>query len=162
MFQTYTVSSTGFVNYFPSAERSAEEVKNAIKKFGSDIVIINGSDNWNSPRIFRIEPMLTTFGIKILGEYHDGISGILCSGAVIKRADFEKFQRMFNRKKWSWYKLFPGHLYSESIKCYFPENEAWSIFFKLEIKENFELHKEEIHCPINNFKFQKKTFKWFK
>lgn len=44
-----------FVNYTLSKERTEEKVKEAIQKYGNDIVIINGENNFNACPISKIE-----------------------------------------------------------------------------------------------------------
>lgn len=56
--QDFTVSSTGFVNYFPSSERTAQKVAVAYEKHGDDIAIVDGEDDWNANRIFNVDFIL--------------------------------------------------------------------------------------------------------
>ena len=59
-----TISSTGFVNYLPSKERTDRKVKEVFDKHGDGVVIINGTDNWNGCKLFRIGFMLELFKIQ--------------------------------------------------------------------------------------------------
>ena len=90
MPQDFTVSSTGFVNYFPSAERTARNVKLAYEQHGDSIAIIDGDDDWYADPIFHVSRILNDAGIKSLGSFHTGISGISNSGAVIAAKDLPK------------------------------------------------------------------------
>ena len=87
----FTISSSGFINYIPSAERTKRQIENAYKQFGEDIAIIDGDDDWYADEIFKVSLLLQKAGIEKLGDFHIGISGISKSGAVIKAEDLQKF-----------------------------------------------------------------------
>lgn len=161
-----SVSTTGFVNYFPSAERTQRKIDEAFQKYGDDIAIIDGEDNWYAPRILHISHLLNKFNIPQIAEFHTGISGIATSGAVIKKSDLQKFIKMFNKSKWNIYREHPTN-YGGDVKIYDNENKCWRIFFSLRLKDNFitdqhgrKTKRSEIHNPINNFKVKKKTYMW--
>ena len=48
------ISSTGFVNYFPSSERTQRAIEEAFRKFGNDIAIIDGEDDWYASNVFKV------------------------------------------------------------------------------------------------------------
>ena len=131
-----TVGTTGFINYFTSSERTSMKVKNAVDKYGTDIVIINGEDDWNCSKAFCIEYLFDRFGIEKLDKFHDGISGITTSGAVIKKTDLPTFIAKYNKIK---YELMRAHVGSHigwrgdgQIKTFDVEH-GWRIFFWAEI-----------------------------
>jgi len=165
MMNECTVSSTGFVNYFPSSERTQRAVDEAFRKYGSNIAIIDGEDDWNASKVFRIHYLLDKFNIKTLGDFHTGISGISVSGAVINKSDLPKFIKMFNKEKWKTYREFPGTL--GSIRIYDTDIQDFITFFKLETRDNIitdlykrKTYRTEVHNPINNFKMKKHTYMW--
>ena len=86
-----TVSSTGFVNYFVSSERTARQINAAFAKYGNDIVIVNGDDDWFANDVFKVDVLLEKANLEKLGYFHDGISGLSHSGAIIKKDDINKF-----------------------------------------------------------------------
>lgn len=125
-----------WVNYFPSAERTANNVKNAFVTHGEDIAIIDGEDNWNASQIFHIGFLLDQFNIKPLDDFHTGISGITKSGKVIKQSDLTEFIRKFNQKK---YKLIeenpPRDAFGQpKIRIYNTETKTFDCFFSIEYK----------------------------
>lgn len=159
-----------FVNYTPSKERTDHNTNEAIMKYGKDIVIINGEDDWNACKIFHIGFLLNKFGIEKVGNFHDGISGISHSGCVIKKADFDKFIEKFNKRKWALRRaLGPGQMaITESIKIFDPETNEWVKFFEIkygdteykELSPGRFLCRNVATCTINNFKECKKDVSW--
>lgn len=159
-----------FVNYAISKERTDDKVKEAIMKYGKDIVIINGEDDWNACKIFHIGFLLNKFGIKKLGDFHDGISGISNSGCVIKKTDLAKFIENFNKRKWTLRKEFgPGQMFgAERIKIFDPEVNEWNKFFEIkygdteynELSPGHFLCRHVATCTIDNFKDCKKDVSW--
>ena len=147
-----TVSSTGFVNYFPSSERTRRAIDEAFEKYGNNIAIIDGEDDWYASKVFRILYLLKKFNITKLADFHTGISGISVSGAVINKSDLPKFIKMFNKEKWKIHREFPGTL--GSIRIYDTDIQDFRTFFKLETRDT------EVHNPINNFKMKKHTYMW--
>ena len=160
------ISSTGFVNYFPSSERTQRAIEEAFRKFGNDIAIIDGEDDWYASKVFKVFYLLAKrFKIKIIGTFHTGISGMSYSGAVIAKTDLPKFIKMFNKEKWKIYREFPGTL--GSIRIYDENEKVLKTFFSLESRKNTitdlykrKIERTEIHNPINNFKMKKHTYMW--
>ena len=151
--QDFTISSTGFVNYFPSTERTERAVKAAYEKFGDNIVIIDGDDDWNASKIFRPVSLCNEWKILILDYFHSGISGISKSGVIISKYDFEKFIKKFNEKKYRYLSLFPHKSFGkENIKIYNNEKKGWEIFFEMDF--NYGIKKALV--KIINFKRLKK------
>lgn len=161
-----TISSTGFINYFPSAERTQRAIDAAYAKYGSEIAIIDGDDDWNASNCFHISYLLNKFKIQKLGSFHTGISGITTSGAVIAKKDLPTFIKKFNKYKWSIYRESSHKGWStDAISIYNAENKVWMKFFELQFKENeiTDLYKRktkriEVHNTINNFKIKKNTY----
>lgn len=160
----YTVSSTGFINYFPSTERTNAAIEAAYRNHGKDIAIIDGEDNWYASSIFHIDYLLQKFNIKKLADFHTGISGITKSGVVIAKRDLPKFIKAFNKSKWELYHNSPGTMGGD-ISIYDNENKVWKIFFSLRLETNTitDLYKrkttrKEVHNLVNNFKIKKRTF----
>jgi len=91
-----TVSSTGWVNYFPSDERTARQIEAAYGQLGDDIVLLDGEDDWYAPAIFHVTNDCDAAGIEVIGRIHTGISGISQTGAVIKKEDLPKFIQYCN------------------------------------------------------------------
>lgn len=159
-----------FVNYLPSKERTDHNTNEAIMKYGKDIVIINGEDDWNACKIFHIGFILSKFGIEKVGDFHDGISGITTSGCVIKKADYAKFIKKFNRMKWVYRRFFgPGQMaIIERITIFDPDVNKWIKFFEMrygdtEYKEESPgcfICRRVATCTINNFKNCKKDVSW--
>ena len=159
-----------FVNYTPSKERTDYNTNKAIMKYGKDIVIINGEDDWNACKIFNIHFLLNKFGIEKLGNFHDGISGISNSGCVIKKSDLAKFIENFNKRKWTLRRAEgPGQMsFIEQIKIFDPEVNEWKVFF--EIKYGDTEYKKWIPgrficrhvatCTVNNFQNCEKDVSW--
>ena len=152
----FTISSTGFVNYFPSAERTQRKLDEAFEKHGKDIAIINGEDDWHASNVFHISFLLDKFKIEKIDNFHTGISGISHSGAIIAKSDLSKFIKMFNRMKWKIYRE-NRKANLGSIRIYDNDERVWRTFFSLEWRMN---DRHEIHNPVNNFKVKKKTFMW--
>jgi hypothetical protein len=159
-----------FVNHTPSKERTDYNTNAAIMKYGKDIVIINGEDDWNACKIFHIGFLLSKFGIEKVGDFHDGISGITTSGCVIKKADYTKFIEKFNKRKWALRRAFgPGQMaLNERIKIFDPETNEWVKFFEMkygdtvykELSPGRFLCRRVATCTINNFKDCKKDMSW--
>lgn len=129
-----TIGTTGFVNYFSSNERTQRKIKEAIEKHGSDITIINGEDDWNCSNAFHIGYLLNRFGIVPLDKFHDGISGITCSGAVIRKSDLQTFISKYNKIKYDLMRSDISHPYSRGdgeIKIFI--DGQFKTFFKAEI-----------------------------
>ena len=165
-------SNMSFVNYIPSEERTDNNINEAIMKYGKDIVIINGEDNWNASKIFHIDFLLEKFGIEKIGDFHDGISGISKSGCVIKKTDFNKFIEMFNKRKWELLRSFgTGQMsFTERIKIFNPEVNEWKVFFEMSYgdtqyekeKHNGFYHcRKQVTCTINNFKKTEKDMSYY-
>jgi hypothetical protein len=161
-----------FVNYLPSKERTDHNTNEAIMKYGKDVVIINGEDDWNACKIFHIGFLLSKFGIEKVGDFHDGISGITTSGCVIKKADYAKFIKKFNKMKWVFRRFFgPGQMaIIERIKIFDPEVNEWKVFFEMRYgdtqyekeKNNGLYHcKKQATCTVNNFKSCKRDRSWY-
>jgi len=125
MERDFTIGSTGFVNYFPSSERTARVVKAAYDKYGEDIALIDGDDDWYADQIFHVTTVLKNAGIKAIGSFHTGISGISESGAVIKKADLQKFIS-FIEKNGPYYEE-PKSGVRSSLKYYDKEAEKWVV-----------------------------------
>jgi hypothetical protein len=164
-----TISSHGFVNYFPSSERTQRETEATIKKYGTDVVIINGEDDWNASIIFKIGSLLEKFKINSIGTFHDGISGITNSGRVIAKADLPNFIKKYNKYKWQLWRANPGQMcLTNKIKIFDPAVGHWQKFFeltfgdtvvhaKLKLDDKDVYHcKREAFCTFNNFKPSKK------
>ena len=157
-----------FVNYTPSKERTEEKVKEAIQKYGNDIVIINGEDNFNACKLFRIEFILNKFKIKKIGDFHDQVSGISNSGCIIKKEDLDIFIKKFNKRKWTIRKIYGcGQMFNaERIKFFDPAINEWKTFFEIKYGDTqyekepskYGLYhcKREAICTVNNFKPCKK------
>lgn len=144
-----TVSSTGFVNYFPSSERTDRKVKEAYQKYGEYIAIIDGDDDWYASHLFRPGILCEDWKIPVLGKFHTGISGISNSGVVISKKDLESFINKFNRNKYSILRDFPHKgLSFDSIKIYDKEKNGWMTFFEM----NFDFERNEAIVKISNFK----------
>jgi hypothetical protein len=88
--QDFTVGSTGFVNYFPSSERTARNIREAYEKHGDDIIILDGEDDWYADPIFNVSGILKDIGVCALDDFHIGISGMSKSGKVLKKEDLPK------------------------------------------------------------------------
>lgn len=158
------VSSTGFVNYIPSKERTDRNVKEVFDKYGDEVVIINGTDNWNGCILFKISSLLGLFKIQKVDDFHNQISGITKSGAVIKKSDLETFIKKFNKQKWAIRaKEGCGEMFNtETIKIFDPDVNEWQIFFRIEygdteyIKEKdpsgYYKCRHKGTCTVNNFK----------
>lgn len=158
------VSSTGFVNYNPSKERTDRKVKEVFDKYGDEVVIINGTDNWNGCKLFNISFILGLFKIQKIDDFHNQISGITKSGAVIKKSDLETFIKKFNKQKWAIRaKEGCGEMFNtEAIKIFNPDVNEWQIFFQIEygdieyIKEKdpsgYYKCRHQGTCTVNNFK----------
>lgn len=128
MTQQFTVSSTGFVNYFPSTERTARAVKAAYDRNGENIAIIDGDDDWYADEIFHVWTVLRHAGIKAVDSFHTGISGISESGAVINKADLPKFIS-FVEKNGPYYEEPKGKARS-SLSYYDKEAEQWVVLVR--------------------------------
>ena len=126
-----TIGNTGFVNYFPSNERTQRKIKEAIEKHGTDIAIINGEDDWNCSDAFHIGYLLNRFGIIPLDKFHDGISGITCSGAVIRKSDLQTFISKYNKIKYDLMRERPHNRGDGEIKIF--TDGQFKTFFKAEI-----------------------------
>lgn len=161
-----------FVNYAISKERTDDNTNEAIMKYGKDIVIINGTDDWNGCKIFHISILLDKFRIKKLGNFHDGISGITSSGCIIKKADLAKFIKNFNKRKWELRKEFgPGQMFgTERIKIFDPEVNEWKVFFEIKYgdtqyekePDNGIYHcRNQATCTVDNFKDCKKDASYY-
>ena len=179
----FTVSSTGFVNYFPSSERTQRETEAVFRKHGNDVVIINGEDDWNASPIFKVGTLLEKFKINIIDTFHDGISGITQSGRVIAKKDLPIFIQKYNKRKWSMWRANMGQMcITNSIKIYDPAVGHWQKFFEMKFGDTVILRKvniegkdmfqckHEVFCTFNNFKISKReisnyfssyTTKWY-
>lgn len=158
------ISSNGFVNYSCSSERTLAAAKDVFRKWGNNVVIINGTDDWNGCGVFHISSLLHRFNISKLDDYHNGISGITKSGAVISSTDLEKFIKKFNRMKWKIRAEKPGNMFlTEHVQIWFPESNCFDTFFELKygdttviecVDKNSNLYrvKKPITCTVNNFK----------
>ena len=104
---TFTVGSTGFINYFPSSERTARNVTEAYRKNGENIAIIDGDDDWFASMLFHPYSLCNKWNIPILDNFHSGISGIAKSGIIISKSDLETFIKKFNAKKYQILRNFP-------------------------------------------------------
>lgn len=157
-----------FVNYTPSKKRTEEKVKEAIQKYGNDIVIINGEDNFNACPIFKIGFLLNKFKIEKLGDFHNQVSGISNSGCIIKKEDLDIFIKKFNKRKWAIRRIYGcGQMFNaERIKFFEPHLNEWKTFFEIKYGDTqYEKEKSsygwyncrhEATCTINNFKNCKK------
>lgn len=159
-----SISSTGFINYFPSSERTKEAIAQAYRDCGKDIAIIDGEDNWYASRIFHIGYLLQRFNIKKLADFHTGISGISKSGAVIAKKDLPKFIREFNKHKWEIYNETRSTSFGD-VSIYDDETKSWKLFFRLRLRTNTvtdlykrKITREEVHNSVSNFKNKKRTF----
>ena len=136
-------------------------------------MIINGTDNWNGCKLFRIEFMLKLFNIQKVDDFHNQISGITKSGVVIKKADLETFIKKFNKQKWTirrregWGQM----CLTGSIKIFDPDVNEWQTFFEIKYgdteylkRKNSDGYYECRHqgtCIINNFKKRKSDASWY-
>ena len=131
-----TIGTTGFVNYFMSNERTERNVKEAVEKYGTDIAIINGEDDWNCSDAFHIGRLLEIFGIEQVGKFHNGVSGITTSGAVIHKADLPTFITKYNRIKYNMMRkdIYYGRQRRDGqIEIYDFDKGCFKVFFKAEI-----------------------------
>jgi hypothetical protein len=171
-YLTKEESAMSFVNYTPSKERTDRNTNEAFMKYGKDIVIINGEDNFNACKIFHIDFLLEKFGIEKVGDFHDGISGISNSGCIIKKTDFNKFIEKFNKRKWELRRsVGPGQMFlTERIRIFDPEVNEWKVFFEMKYgdtqyekeKHNGMYHcRRQATCTINNFKNCKKDMSYY-
>ena len=161
-----------FVNYDNSKERTDNKINEAIMKYGKDIAIINGEDNWNACKIFNISFLLDKFGIEKLGNFHNGRSGITSSGCVIKKVDLAKFIENFNERKWELRKEFGyGEMFSaERIEIFDPVVNEWKVFFEIKYGDT-QYEKEpddgiyhcrkQATCTVDNFKDCKKDVSYY-
>jgi hypothetical protein len=151
-----------FVNYTPSKERTDHKINEAIMKYGKDIAIINGEDNWNACKIFHIGFLLNKFGIEKLGDFHDQVSGITNSGCVIKKSDLKKFIEKFNKRKWILrHSVGPGQMFNiERIKIFDPDVNEWKVFFEIRYGDTQYINKlydgeyycrKQATCTVDNF-----------
>lgn len=162
-----TISSTGFVNYLPSKERTDRNVKEVFDKYDDEVVIINGTDNCSGCKLFRIDFMLKLFKIQKVDDFHNQVSGITKSGVVIKKADLETFIKKFNKHKWAIRRREGcGEMFlTESIKIFDPDVNEWQTFFEIKYGDTEYLKEKDsngyykcrrpVTCTINNFKKHK-------
>lgn len=161
-----------FVNYTSSKERTDNKTKDAIMKYGKDIVIINGEDDWNACKIFNIGFLLNKFGIEKIGNFHDGTSGISNSGCIIKKTDLNKFIEQFNKRKDALRHEFgPGQMFViEQIKIFNPDVNTWKVFFEIRYGETQYVNKtfddlyycrKQATCTVDNFENCKKDMSYY-
>ena len=156
-----TVGTTGFVNYFVSNDRTQRKIKEAFEKYGNDIAIIDGEDDWNAAKIFHIGWLLEKFNIKPLGDFHIGISGIAKSGQVIRKSDLEKFIKRFNREKYNIIRQFPPRsAYGKpSIRIFNNETGVFDNFFQLKYDWGAAFSKDcKVYILTNNFKVRNEHY----
>lgn len=171
---------SSFVNYMPSKERTANKVKEVLQKYGNDVVIIDGDDDWSGCIIFKISTLLDKFGIEMIDSFHSGSSGISKSGCVINKSDLPIFIKKFNKIKWTLRSTNYGNMFNtETISIFDPAINEWQKFFEIKYGDT-EYLAEKINdayqcrhkatCTINNFKpmsrdvslyFKSATVKWF-
>ena len=151
-----------FVNVTSARDKNAEDVLN---EFGNDIVIIDGSDNWNTSPLFHITNLLDLFEIDKISDFHSGFSGIAKSGAVIAAKDLSTFISKFNQYKWKIFKETPGQMFGRDSIEIKPANDDWKTFFKLEYGDTVKLKeiyvegeskpyylcKNYVTCVVDNF-----------
>ena len=134
-----TIGTTGFINYIMSTERTERKVKEAVEKYGTDIAIINGEDDWNCSNAFHIGSLLELFGIEQVGKFHNGVSGMTTSGAVIHKADLPTFITKYNKIKYNMMRKDASRPYARhdgQIEIYDFDKGCFKIFFKAEIDRN--------------------------
>jgi hypothetical protein len=172
--------SSSFVNYTPSKERTANNVNAVLQKYGNDIAIIDGNDDWNGCIIFKISTLLNKFGIETIDSFHSGISGISKSGCVINKSDLSTFIKKFNKMKWTLRSTNYGNMFNtENIRIFDPAINEWQTFFEIKYgdteylaEKNYNEYKcrHKATCTINNFKptsrdvslyFESTTVKWY-
>lgn len=145
----FTVGSTGFVNYFPSTERTERNVKEAFQKYGENIAIIDGDDDWNASALFHPSTLCEKWHIPLLGYFHSGISGISKSGVVISKNDLENFIKFFNKRKYEILKNSRHKgLSEESIRIFNGEKKCWETLFEV----RFDSVQKRVFIKVNNFK----------
>lgn len=80
------VGSSGFTNYTGAKPKPAD-----VWADFPEAVIVDGSDDFGSPKQHRPTVLATKYGVNPLALFHTGISGITRSGVVLDRAGWEKF-----------------------------------------------------------------------
>lgn len=131
-----TVSSTGFVNYFVSSERTARQIAAAYAEYGNDIIIINGDDDWFANDAYKVDVLLKKAKLEKIDDFHNGISGMSHSGAVIKKDDIDKFIKFVKK---NYFKIWNKSKYNSNsrLSYYDKENERWVVLLKTDRKSEY-------------------------
>lgn len=85
-------SSIGrFVNYIGPAPDAYSALRECESLTGEDCTIINGSDDWNSPKSLRPQSFVPRE--MVVAWFHTGISGITRSGCVVRSKDVDQIKK---------------------------------------------------------------------
>ena len=93
--------SSGFVNYHGSTKESLAQTLQEVWAQFPGAVVINGSDNWEAEpyqRPERLAHLLTEKGIHPVAKFHTGISGMSCSGIVVRGEDMAGVQACYREQ----------------------------------------------------------------
>lgn len=113
------VGTSGFANHWAGTK---EDVARALAQVFADhpgAVVLDGDDDWYAPGCNRPEKFRHVFGFTPLASFHSKGSGISVSGVVVTREDFERIEREFPSKTWTWLKrerMYPGALHCRTVK----------------------------------------------
>ncbi len=151
MQQEMTVSSTGFVNYFPSDERTARQIAGAYAKYGDDIIIIDGDDDWFANAIYHVSSLLQKAGLQKIADFHIGISGISKSGAVIKKSDLPAFIRFIQDNYISIMVNSDTNDGTSRLAYYDKENTKWVTLLETSYANKNDFSKRIFTAPVLNF-----------
>ena len=87
--------SSGFINFMPGTPEGFKKALTEVFTDHPNAVVIDGKDDWNAPKILHPDLIAKRANIKIIDEFHSGVSGISTSGIIINSKDFKKFKESF-------------------------------------------------------------------
>jgi len=87
------VGSSGFSNYQGGC--SKDRLKSTLQEVFNDFsnaIVLDGSDDWYAELKNSPASLCKKFDVKILADFHTGISGISSSGVVVEQEEFERLR----------------------------------------------------------------------
>lgn len=92
------VGEMGGLNYEAAEPEAVVQALRFVFAELGDVVVVDGTDDWDAPAQFRPEAVAQATGTTPLAWWHTGASGHSVSGMILTRREYRRFCRAYRRR----------------------------------------------------------------